>query len=132
MGLYLAALIFSRMVLGKGLESLSVEDKGRFMEITNSVRKWSLIFLVVIISLFLIASRFGAFSFTLIFSAYIASLLLFNNGVIVVLILRKMKAAGMPEFFIKKYIAASLIKFLAVILVSAGVFYLLQTGKIPV
>ncbi|MBM3921067.1 MAG: hypothetical protein ACKO6I_06660 [Sphingomonadales bacterium] len=102
------------------------------MEITNSVRKWSLIFLVVIISLFLIASRFGAFSFTLIFSAYIASLLLFNNGVIVVLILRKMKAAGMPEFFIKKYIAASLIKFLAVILVSAGVFYLLQTGKIPV
>ncbi|NBP06498.1 MAG: hypothetical protein EBV15_09855, partial [Bacteroidetes bacterium] len=83
MGLYLAALIYARMVLGKGLDSLSTEEKGKFLEITASTRKWSLIFLVVIITLFLLASRFGKFSFVWIFSAYIASLLLFNNGVIV-------------------------------------------------
>jgi hypothetical protein len=132
MGLYLAALIYARMVLGKGLDSLSTEEKGKFLEITASTRKWSLIFLVVIITLFLLASRFGKFSFVWIFSAYIASLLLFNNGVIVALVLRKLKAAGMPRFFITKYLVSSAIKFVAVILISVGVFYLISTGQIPV
>jgi hypothetical protein len=132
MGLYLAALIYARMVLGKGLDSLSTEEKGKFLEITASTRKWSLIFLVVIITLFLLASRFGKFSFVWIFSAYIASLLLFNNGVIVALVLRKLKAAGMPRFFMTKYLVSSAIKFVAVILISVGVFYLISTGQIPV
>jgi hypothetical protein len=132
MGLYLAALIYARMVLGKGLDSLSTEEKGKFLEITASTRKWSLIFLVVIITLFLLASRFGKFSFVWIFSAYIASLLLFNNGVIVALVLRKLKAAGMPQFFITKYLVSSAIKFVAIILISVGVFYLISTGQIPV
>lgn len=129
LGLYFAALIFARMVLGKGLNSLTMEEKGRFLEITASVRKWSLLFLVVIIVLFLLASRYGAFSFAWIFSLYILSLLLFNNGVIVAMIFRKLKSAGMPEFFIKKYIASSMIKMIAIVLVAACVFYLIETGK---
>jgi phosphatidylglycerophosphate synthase len=132
LGLYFASLIFARMILGKGLDMLTMEEKGRFMEITASVRKWSLLFLVVIITLFLLASRYGNFSFTLIFSAYILSLLLFNNGVIVAMIVRKLKAAAMPEFFIKKYIASSIIKITAILLVAACVFYWIKTGKMPI
>ncbi len=129
--LYLAAQILARVVLGKGLNALSMQEKGLFLDITASVRKWSLLFLVVIITAFLLAARFGQFSFAWMFSSYIAALLLFNNGVIVVMILRKLKAAAMPEFFIKKFVLSSLIKFLAVIAVSAGVFYLIQSGKLP-
>jgi hypothetical protein len=129
--LYLAAQILARVVLGKGLNALSMQEKGLFLDITASVRKWSLLFLVVIITAFLLAARFGQFAFAWMFSSYIAALLLFNNGVIVVMILRKLKAAAMPEFFIKKFVLSSLIKFLAVIAVSAGVFYLIQSGKLP-
>jgi amino acid transporter len=131
LGLYLAALIFARMILGKGLDKLTMEEKGRFLEITASVRKWSLLFLVVIITLFLVATRYGEFSFVWIFSAYILSLLLFNNGVIVAMIYRKLKSADMPEFFIKKYIASSMIKIVAIVLVAACVLFWIKTGKMP-
>ncbi len=131
MGLYLAALIFARVVLNKGLERLDTEDKGRFLEITLSVRKWSLIFLVSIIAVFLIASRIGNFPFAWLFGSYIAALLFFNNGVIVVMVLRKLRAAGMPESFVKKFIASSLIKFVAIVLVAAGFLYLIQTHQFP-
>jgi len=130
--LYLAAQILARVVLGKGLNALSMQEKGLFLDITASVRKWSLLFLVVIITAFLLAARFGQFNFAWMFGSYIAALLLFNNGVIVVMILRKLKAAPMPEFFIKKFVQSSLIKLLAVIAVSAGVFYLIQSGKLPI
>jgi hypothetical protein len=55
--LYLAAQILARVVLGKGLNTLSMQEKGLFLDITASVRKWSLLFLVVIITAFLLASR---------------------------------------------------------------------------
>jgi hypothetical protein len=131
MGLYLAALIFARVVLNNGLERLNTEDKGRFLEITLSVRKWSLIFLVSIIVCFLLASRFGTFPFEALFGLYIAALLLFNNGVIVVMVLRKLRTAGMPELFIKKFVASSVIKFVAIILVAAGFLYLIKTQQFP-
>jgi predicted signal transduction protein with EAL and GGDEF domain len=130
--LYLAAQILARVVLGKGLNTLSMQEKGLFLDITASVRKWSLLFLVVIITAFLLASRFGQFTFAWMFSSYVAALLLFNNGVIVMMIWKKLKAAAMPEFFIKKFVLSSLIKLLAVIVVSAGVFYLIQSGKLPI
>ncbi len=131
LGLYLAALIYARTVLNKGLDSLSAEDKGRFLEISLSVRKWSLIFLIGIIALFLFASRAGNLSFALLFGSYIGALLFFNNGVIVAMVLRKLKAAGMPDFFIKKFIASSVIKIVAIILVAAGFIYLIQTRQFP-
>lgn len=131
MGIYLAALIFARVVLNKGLERLDTEDKGRFLEITLSVRKWSLIFLVSIIAVFLIASRIGNFPFEWLFGSYIAALLLFNNGVIVVMVLRKLRSAGMPDFFVKKFIASFVIKFVAIILVAAVFLYLIQTHQFP-
>ena len=130
--LYLAAQILARVVLGKGLNTLSMQEKGLFLDITASVRKWSLLFLVVIITAFLLAARFGQFTFAWMFGSYITALLLFNNGVIVVMILRKLKAAAMPKLFIKKFVQSSLIKLLAVIAVSAGVFYLIQSGKLPI
>ncbi|MEY4003535.1 MAG: hypothetical protein RIT07_1577 [Bacteroidota bacterium] len=129
--LYLAAQILARVVLGKGLNALSMEEKGMFLSITASVRKWSLLFLVVIITAFLLAARFGQFTFAWMFGSYVTALLLFNNGVIVLMILKKLKAAAMPEIFIKRFVQSSLIKFLAVMVVSAGVFYLLQSGKLP-
>ena len=129
--LYVASLIFSRIVLGKGLETLSSEDKGKFMNINAYMRKWSLIFLVAIIVLFTFASRFGKFPFWWVFSIYIASLVLFNNGVIVILTLRKLKTADMPEFFLKKFVISSLIKIVAIILVAAALLYLIQTRQIP-
>lgn len=129
--LYLAAQILARVVLGKGLNALSMEEKGMFLSITASVRKWSLLFLVVIITAFLLAARFGQFTFAWMFGSYVTALLLFNNGVIVLMIWKKLKAAAMPEIFIKRFVQSSLIKFLAVMVVSAGVFYLLQSGKLP-
>ena len=129
--LYLAAQILARVVLGKGLNALSMEEKGMFLSITASVRKWSLLFLVVIITAFLLAARFGQFTFAWMFGSYVTALLLFNNGVIVLMIWKKLKVAAMPEIFIKRFVQSSLIKFLAVMVVSAGVFYLLQSGKLP-
>ncbi len=131
LGLYLAALIYARTLLNKGLNSLSVEDKGRYLEISLSVRKWSLIFLIGIIVLFLFASRAGNISFFVLYGSYIAALLLFNNVVLVALVLRKLKAAGMPEFFVKKFIASSVISLVAIILVAAGFTYLIQTDQFP-
>jgi hypothetical protein len=51
--------------------------------------------------------------------------------VIVAMIYRKLKSADMPEFFIKKYIASSMIKIVAIVLVAACVFFWIKTGKMP-
>jgi len=75
--------------------------------------------------------QYGKFTFIWIL-VYLALLLIFNKGVIVALFFRRFKATGMPKFFIKQYMASSLIKFTAIVLVSAGVFYLVEKGKIPV
>jgi hypothetical protein len=125
--LYLAALIAARIFLGKGLESLTSEEKGHFHQITRSTTKWSMLFTVVFIVLLMLAFQYSHFSRLSLFIMYLFALLLFNNGIIVAMVFKKLKSVGMSPFFMRKFILSSLIRVLAFVLMAAGILYWYQT-----
>lgn len=120
--LFAAMVILAKIISAKGLLALSTEEKGRYREVTASVQKTSLLFLVLLIVLFLSLGYLQVLSPIGLTGMYLGSYLIYNM-VSSFFIYRKLNAAGLPAVFTSRWFLSLALRMLGLLILMAGMLY---------
>lgn len=116
---FLAFLIFSRLVNVKAIKKLEMDKKAALVDIFSKNRSWTLGILIAIFAFYFISISYALFDFYQTNIIYIIVLLVYMAAM-AVYALRKLKEHVFPDFYIRAYILSVMLRF-----VGLGLFLIL-------
>lgn len=101
-GLFITAVIISRILQERALARLSTEAKGRLVEAFSAYRMIGLVPLAAIAALYFLMASLDAFTTRMMLAIYVLAALVFA-GVMHVLIYRKLRAMSVDAGYVRTY-----------------------------
>ena len=119
-GVFIAAVIVTRILQERALRRLSTEAKGRLVEAFSSYRMLALLPLAAIAGLYFLMSSMDALTSGIMMASYIGGAMLFGL-VMQVLVYRKLKAMAIDPGYLKVYSGCRLLMLGGFIVMMLGV-----------
>lgn len=119
-GVFIAAIIVSRILQERALRRLSTEEKGRLVEAFASYRMFGLLPLAAIAGLYFAMSELDALTTSTMLAIYVPSALAFAV-VMQLLVYRKLRKLAVDPAYLKVYSGCRLLMLAAFIVLMLGV-----------
>lgn len=119
-GVFIAAVIVSRILQERALRRLSTEEKGRLVEAFSAYRIFGLLPLAAVAGLYFWMSSMDSMTTATMFAIYVPSALVFAV-VMQVLIYRKLRALAVDPGYLKTYSVCRMLMLGAFVVLLLGV-----------